>query len=255
MVLTRDVLGFGTRGQRTELDDVIPLREIDSVKDLWHHDTACRAEGGWVLMDSMIGLKTIPGAHNLGRAYCITASFPLDVDGRCSCRPRKIVSPRRLMIALTACLYQFTRETEAPESLVVCSPGSKLTSAAELIECINSLANDAILRTQDNSMYGKFARSRIWAKTVFRSSSFQIAIAILLVTNFCANLIEAQLAGNLTEEDGSPNQEQRMLDFADLTFTCLFTAELALNLYAHWFQECKLRAFSFPALCTIDSPV
>ena len=90
MVLTRDVLGFGQFGQGTEMDDVIPLREIESVKDLWHHNAACRAEGGWVLMDSMIGLKTIPGAYNLGRAYCISASFPLDVDGRCSCRPRKL---------------------------------------------------------------------------------------------------------------------------------------------------------------------
>jgi hypothetical protein len=101
-------------------------------------------------------------------------------------------------------------------------------------------------------MYGKFVRSRTWAKTAFRSSSFQSVVAFLLVANFCANLIEAQLAGNLTEEDGSPNQEQRMLDFADLTFTCLFTAELAVNLYAHWFQECKLRAFSSPYAHNLD---
>ena len=161
-------------------------------------------------MQGMIGLMTIPDAYNLGRSYCIAATFPIDVGGS---------------------------GLEALESDLVPSPTGKLLCTGDLIQCIDCLVRGAKVSMQDNSLCSIFGRSRARAKIIFNSPPFQSSVAILLVANFCANLIEAQMAGTLVDENGSPTQAQRILDLADLTFTSLFTAELSLNLYAHLFRE------------------
>jgi len=117
------------------------------------------------------------------------------------------------------------------------APGSHLSSPAELMQCIEALVKDANLRARDQSFFGKFRRSRICAKTLFHSPAFQSTVAVLLIANFCANLIEAEMTEKLINDDGSPSQVQQVLDIADHIFTGLFTAELALNIYAHWFLE------------------
>ena len=104
------------------------------------------------------------------------------------------------------------------------------------MQCIEALVKDANLRARDQSFSGKFRRSRICAKMLFHSPTFQSTVAVLLISNFCANLIEAEMTEKLIN-DGSPSQVQQVLDIADHIFTGLFTAELALNIYAHWFFE------------------
>jgi hypothetical protein len=54
--------------------------------------------------------------------------------------------------------------------------------------------------------------------------------------NLVANLIEAQYADGLTDEQGSSTQLGRTLDISNLFFTAVFTAELSVNMYAHWLQ-------------------
>jgi hypothetical protein len=84
LILTKHVLAFAMPGHETAevIDDLILLTDIEGVKDLWNRKSPTRAEGGWSLLEGMIGLLTKPDAYNMGRSYCITASFPLEVGGR-----------------------------------------------------------------------------------------------------------------------------------------------------------------------------
>jgi hypothetical protein len=54
--------------------------------------------------------------------------------------------------------------------------------------------------------------------------------------NFTLNAIEAQIVEEMTNEDGTPSETGTRLDYVDTAFTAAFTAELAVNAYAHWFR-------------------
>jgi hypothetical protein len=54
--------------------------------------------------------------------------------------------------------------------------------------------------------------------------------------NFVANLVEAQYTDGLTDEQGASTLLGRTLDISNLFFTAVFTAELFVNMYAHWLQ-------------------
>jgi hypothetical protein len=53
--------------------------------------------------------------------------------------------------------------------------------------------------------------------------------------NFLINVAQAQLNGQLVADDGSFTNAGLFLDRVDIFFTSIFTAELVLNAYAHWF--------------------
>ena len=54
--------------------------------------------------------------------------------------------------------------------------------------------------------------------------------------NFGCTVAETQFVDSLTNSDGTPTQFQRNLDYFNLFFTLLFTVELAVNMFSHWFQ-------------------
>jgi hypothetical protein len=58
-----------------------------------------------------------------------------------------------------------------------------------------------------------------------------------------------QLNNNLTNEDGSLNQTGRILDILDFFFTIIFTFELSLNVFAHWFRKFINDGWNWFAFC------
>lgn len=59
----------------------------------------------------------------------------------------------------------------------------------------------------------------------------QIMIAFLIMLNFCVNVAESEHNESMTKglQDG--------YDFSEWVFTILFTVELCINMYGHWFAE------------------
>ena len=55
--------------------------------------------------------------------------------------------------------------------------------------------------------------------------------------NFVLNVVEAQLNGSLLDSNGQPTALGALLGRLDVVFTCLFTAELSVNLYGHWLRR------------------
>ncbi len=54
--------------------------------------------------------------------------------------------------------------------------------------------------------------------------------------NFAATATDSQLGpAGLTNPDGSRNDLGLFLQNLDLSFTAIFTAELLVNMFAHWF--------------------
>ena len=54
--------------------------------------------------------------------------------------------------------------------------------------------------------------------------------------NFAVNVSEAQLVNIRSNEDGTRSATSRALEGVDVAFTAVFTAELLVNLYAHWLR-------------------
>jgi hypothetical protein len=54
--------------------------------------------------------------------------------------------------------------------------------------------------------------------------------------NFGCTIAESQFIQNLQDEFGQPTEFARTLDQLNLFFTLLFTAELAVNAFSHWFH-------------------
>lgn len=184
------------------MDDVIPLHEVASITDLWH-DKPARAEGSWETLDGMCGILTEPDGYNKGRTYCLSASFPLQVvgqDGECA--------------------------TTEKDSCAIPRPGEQFASASHLMKALDALIHDAKKNVRGTSALARFRASRVLVRRIFWSLPFQSTVAFLLVANFCLNMLEAQMYGNLEDEFGKPTPTQEMLDVADAAFTTLFTAGL-----------------------------
>ena len=62
----------------------------------------------------------------------------------------------------------------------------------------------------------------------------EIATDIDAVQNFIANLLEAQFTGDLYDAAGRQTALGRGMDLSNYCFTAIFTAELLVNLFAHW---------------------
>ena len=54
--------------------------------------------------------------------------------------------------------------------------------------------------------------------------------------NFGCTIIESEFISELTTADGGPTELSAALDAANLLFTAVFTAELAVNAAANWFR-------------------
>ena len=209
MVLTKDVIAFGPLGS-SAFDDVIPLSELQRVHDL---SEPGRGEGSWGVvpvgkylqrcLPGMCAFMTVPGGFNGGRSYCISVEFPLQIAGK---------------------------DGEGrPASSSVPDVGAVFETQAVMLKALEAVACEAKVRVQSQSFTAKVARSRLSIRRIFQSLPLQVTVAILLVTNFFANALEAQLAGKLTLPDGSPSDMAQLLDHLDIFFTTVFTVELLFN--------------------------
>ncbi len=67
---------------------------------------------------------------------------------------------------------------------------------------------------------------------------FSFSMSILTLRywqNFVLNVFEAQISAQITS-DGSSNYWLVLFDKLNLFFTMIFTAELFVNMFAHWFK-------------------
>ena len=74
--------------------------------------------------------------------------------------------------------------------------------------------------------------------------SVRIVDDALRAQNFGCTIAESQFVDNLQNEDGSPTTFAHNLDKMNLFFTLLFTAELAVNAFSHWFRPFIQNAWS-----------
>jgi hypothetical protein len=117
----------------------------------------------------------------------------------------------------------------------------------------------------------RFQKSQEMVRGVQESLAFQIMVAILIILvrepphfdarphsahtrrpsqNFLLNAVEAQIVDEIVGDDGRLSELGAALEHVDALFTALFTAELAINAYAHWF-----RAFAMDGWNLFDSVV
>jgi len=107
--------------------------------------------------------------------------------------------------------------------------------AADELECAEWVAvvNEAIkeaAQIYDQSLnIGRRERFRLWVRKCYDSSEAQVLVSLLLLCNFIISIIQCQV-GSDSETALSSN-----LDLAELVFTFVYTIELAINMYSHWF--------------------
>jgi hypothetical protein len=55
--------------------------------------------------------------------------------------------------------------------------------------------------------------------------------------NFACNILESQMNGRLTDPDGRPGPLMDLLEKLDLSFTGIFAAELAVNMFSNLWER------------------
>ena len=120
------------------------------------------------------------------------------------------------------------------EKLVV---DGKFLSLGDFVKTLNELVRQAKCRQQSQTLFAKFARSRLVVRALFLWKPFQMTVGALLAANFAMSGLEAQMGDSLTLDDGSPSQIAVTLAFSDKFFMSIFTIELVFNLYAHWMRD------------------
>ena len=74
-------------------------------------------------------------------------------------------------------------------------------------------------------------RVQLKVRKAFNTDSTQLATALLIVANFCINVIEFELL----PEEGTARA--RLFNALDVVFNYLFLVELVFNMAAHWFYD------------------
>jgi hypothetical protein len=179
MIITPDVLGLGP-AEGEGYDDVIPLYEIDGLREL---SEGGREEGGWNPLKSICLIYTGPGVsmvgegYNLGRKYCIAADFPMDI--------------------------QEAKTEERMQGIGQHVTDGKLHTCGDFVKFLEVLVSQAKTRHKPQTLNARFIRSRLFVRSIFKSSPFQIGVGILLISNFAMSAFEAQMRESLVLEDGT----------------------------------------------------
>lgn len=77
---------------------------------------------------------------------------------------------------------------------------------------------------------------------LYSSDGFQKFVAVLLLANFCLNVIDAEFADDreaeMKSEEGSGKYARlaSYFDITDMVFTVFYIIELLLNLFANWWR-------------------
>jgi hypothetical protein len=225
MVITQDVIALGPAGGGG-YDDVIPLHEVDR---LLEQRSGGRAEGvrGWsplrnICMIFTVNLQGAEKGYNLGRKYCISADFPLQIqEGGAGGR------------------------IEGTEKHV---DQGKICSCGDFVKWLHVLVSQAKVR-QCKTFSAKLARSRLHVRALFDWVPFQVMIGVVLVVNFGLEIFKTQLQDILVDDNG-PTPLSSKLDIVDTAFLVIFTIELFLNIYARWMWD-----FILDGWCCFDAMV
>jgi len=101
-----------------------------------------------------------------------------------------------------------------------------------IIAELKKLAEAARKRAEAHNLFRKI---QFAVREQYEASHVQALMALMIMANFGATITEVQFVDSLANPDGSPTQLQVTLDRLNLFFTLLFTAELAVNAFSHWF--------------------
>ena len=77
---------------------------------------------------------------------------------------------------------------------------------------------------------------------LYSSDGFQKFVAVLLLVNFCLNVIDAEFADDrlaeMKSKEGSGKYARiaSYFDITDMVFTVFYIIELLLNLFANWWR-------------------
>jgi hypothetical protein len=220
MVITPDVIALGPVAGGG-YDEVIPLCEVDRL--LESRDPG-RVEGGWSPLRSVLIIFTVnfqdaerlyplnpSSGYNLGRKYCISADFPLQI--------------------------QEGGTGERIEGTAKHVEEGQICSIGDFVELMRVLESKAKNRHQSQTSSAKFARSRLAVRALFEYTPFQLVIGAMLIVNFALEVCKNQLQDILVDHDGRDTQIAATFAIADNFFLVVFTIELFLNIYARWMRE------------------
>jgi hypothetical protein len=106
----------------------------------------------------------------------------------------------------------------------------------ELIKLLNSRAAAAATQRWIETKT-VLERSQDSVRRFYDAPGFQIASASLIVATLILSALEAQLGGDVENDDGSLTEIGRQIDLGNTIITLLFAVELLINLYAHWWRD------------------
>ena len=90
---------------------------------------------------------------------------------------------------------------------------------------------------------GRYRALRKLLLKVHTNSVFQTVMATLILANFVLSMIELEIH--------PADNEARVFEILDVTFTLLFLAELLLNMSAHWFRPFWRSSFNVFDFCVV----
>ena len=106
---------------------------------------------------------------------------------------------------------------------------SNAAQREEWLTALQSARTGAFALKQRLEDPGIIIRSQRWAAALYDSDPFQIAVGVVILSSFLSVIVSAEI---LPEEGSDLDQGLQMLEYL---YTAIFSAELLLNVYGHWF--------------------
>jgi voltage-gated sodium channel len=211
LVLTKKDLFLGLEDQ-DEIRDHIPLHEV-----------------------SLVSLKQDRESDNDG-AETMKTTHDFKVSG-------EISQAKGLLKAKTIAAFRFFNGFQIETIQNGFNSGRTYHAQAETKEECNliftTLNKYVKLARQADRNATRFERSQKVLLRLYNSFVFQSICALLILTNFALNVYAAQITAisDLSHLHDELSSEFSFIDRLDLFFVFLFTAELLINAYSHWFWE------------------
>ena len=97
------------------------------------------------------------------------------------------------------------------------------------LDALQTAIQEAWVRHERDLNLSFHERFQISARKVYNRTSTQMAISMLLLLNFAISISQSEL--------DAQHPLQAYFETANVVFTFIYTVELVVNLYAHWFWE------------------
>jgi hypothetical protein len=103
----------------------------------------------------------------------------------------------------------------------------------EWVNAINEAIKEAWSTFHSAQLMSLGSRLQTAARQLYDNSSTQMAISLLLFCNFVVGIVQTEAMQKLDE--GVKASWEEAFELFELVFTFIYSCELALNLYGHWF--------------------